>query len=139
MPCSRCSFSEAIASDGMLPSCQFRIRQALRAVLRRRYAGLDHDALVGLGRERDRALERHVHGRDPQRAARQHETVHALGDGVPDHVRGVDVGARRQVRAVLLDAARGQDHERIASKLRGDFGLGEVDEVAGKVKSYHDW
>ena len=34
------------------------------------------------------------------------------------------------VRTVLLDAARGQDDERVPFVLRGDLGLGEVDEVS---------
>jgi hypothetical protein len=34
------------------------------------------------------------------------------------------------VRPVLLDAARGQDHQRVAFELPGDLGLGQIDEVA---------
>jgi hypothetical protein len=35
------------------------------------------------------------------------------------------------VRAVLFDAAGGQDHERILFQLLRDLGLREIDEVAG--------
>ena len=73
MPCSRCSASAAIASDGMLPSCQLRISRYFAPCLRRRHAGLDDHALISIRRQRDRAFERHVHGRDAERAARQHE------------------------------------------------------------------
>jgi hypothetical protein len=107
-------------------------QQVARAVACSRLAGLDHHALVGLRRQGDRALERHVHRRHAERAAGQHQAVHALGDRVADHVRRVDVGAGRQVRAVLLHAACRQDHQRVVPQLGRDLGLGEVDEVAGR-------
>jgi hypothetical protein len=49
-----------------------------------------------------------------------------------DDLTGVDVGAGGQMRAVLLDAAGGQDDQWIFFQLLGDFGLREIDEVAGR-------
>jgi hypothetical protein len=107
-----------------------------RAVTRSRYARFDDDALVGVGREGDRAFERHVHRCHAERSAGQHEPVHTLRDRVADHVGCVDVCAGWKVRPVLLDAARGQDHERIALELCGDLGLREIDEISGGYR--HD-
>ena len=106
--------------------------QRFRAVLGGRRAGLDHHPHVGFRRERDRRLERHVHGRDAERRRRQNEPVHALGDRVGDDGGGERVGAGRQVRAVLLDAAGGQDDERILRQLRGDLRLGQLGEIAAR-------
>jgi len=73
-----------------------------------------------------------MHGGDAERAARQHQAVHALRHRVRDDVGGEDVGAGRKVRAVLLDAARGQDHQRVSLQLCGDLGLRQIDEVAAR-------
>jgi len=72
-----------------------------------------------------------VHGRYAEGRRRQQEAIHALGDRIADHLARVNVGAGRQVRAVLFDAAGGQDHERILFQLLRDLGLREIDEVAG--------
>ena len=71
-------------------------------------------------------------GVTPNGCRRQQQAVHALGHGVADHLAGENVGAGRQVRAVLLDAAGGQDHQRIFLQLLRDLGLGEIDEIAGR-------
>ena len=96
-----------------------------------RFAGLDNHALISIGRQRDGALERHVHGRHAKRRRRQQQSVHAQCHRMADDLTGVDVGAGGQMRAVLLDAAGGQDDQRIFFHLLGDFGLREIDEVAG--------
>ena len=48
----------------------------------------------------------------------------------PDHIRGIDVGAGRQMRAVLFPRCPGQDDQRVLLELRGDLRLREIDEVA---------
>ena len=106
--------------------------QIFRAMLRGRDAGLGGHPHIGIGRQRDGALERRVHRRDAERRCRQHQRVHVLGDRVRDHVGGECVGAGRQMRAVLLDAAAGQDHGRVLFELRRDFRLGEVEEIAAR-------
>ena len=105
--------------------------QVLGAVLRGGLAGFGDHAHISIRRQCDGAFERHVHGRHAERRRRQQQPVHALGDRVAYDLARVDVGAGRQVRAMLLDAAGGQDDERILLQLLRDLGLREVAEVAG--------
>src|SRR5206468_2656081 len=76
-----------------------------------------------------RAFEWHVHRCDTERAAGKHDAVHALGYGVTDDVRCEDVGARREMRSVLLDASGGQDDEWMTLELRRDLGLRQLPEI----------
>ena len=106
--------------------------QVFRAMPGRRHAGLGNDPHIGVRREADRPFERHVHRRDAERRRRQDQSIHALRHGMANDIRGEDVGAGRQMRAVLLDAARRQDYQRVGLQLRRDFGLREVDEITAR-------
>ena len=87
---------------------------------------------VGVGRERDRALERHVHRRDAERRRRQHQAVHPFGDRVRD------ARWRRACRCRSADAARAARRCRTAgspadsSELRRDLRLRQVGEIAAR-------
>ena len=71
-------------------------------------------------------------GVTPNGVAGSTSAVHALGHRVRDDVGGERVGAGRQMRAVLLDAAAGQDHQRVLLELRGDLRLRQVGEIAAR-------
>ena len=58
--------------------------------------------------------------------------ANVIAHRVADRLARINVGAGRQVRAVLLDAAGGQDDQRIVLELLRDLGLGEIDEMAGR-------
>jgi len=95
-------------------------------------AGLRHHTHVSVWGEGDRARERHVHRRDAEGRRRQHQPVHALGHRRRNDVGGEGVGAGRQMRPVLLDAAGRQQHQRIALELGGDLRLRQFDEIPAR-------
>ena len=72
-------------------------------------AHVHHDRGQGGRRQRERARPGQVVGRDADRAERGDHRAEAGGDPLGDGGRGEGVGAQRQVPAVLLDAARGDD------------------------------
>ena len=105
-------------------------QQAFSTVLCGRGTGFGDHALVSVRRQRDGAFEGHVHRRHAQRSAWQHQAVHAFSDSVTDDIGGVDVGSGGQVRAVLFDAARRQDYQRVAFELASDLRLGQVNKIS---------
>jgi hypothetical protein len=73
-----------------------------------------------------------MHRCHTERATGQHEAVHLLGHCMRNDVRGINIRAGGQMRAVLLSAARRQEHKRVLFELSRDFGLREVDEITAR-------
>jgi hypothetical protein len=94
--------------------------------------GLHRQPHIGLGRERERAFIGHMHGGHAERACGEHEPIHALRHRMRDHIGGECVGSGRQMGAMLLDAAGGEDHERIALELGSDLGLRQIPEITAR-------